>query len=436
MNQQVLETPIELNNKKTINGWAFFDWANSVYSLVISTAIFPIYFIASSPDLIKIFGVDYSNESVYSFVVSASYLLVAFLSPFLSGIADAGGKRMRFLKFFTIIGAIGCSALFFYKDATLLWLGIIGFTLGTIGYAGSLVFYNSYLPQIASEDQFDKVSAKGYAYGYIGSVILLLIILVMVMKPDWFGLPDSTTGSRIGFLLTGIWWLGFAQITFRRMPKDNKTPLEPGVVKKGFIELKITFKKVMKDVNVRRFLLSFLFFSAGVNTIIYVASIFASEEIGFNQTELIVLILILQLVAVIGAYFFAYVSKKQGNKFGLAIQIIIWLLLCIAAYFVTTKTGFYILVALVGMVLGGVQSLARSSYTKLLQDDVDDLTSFYSFYDVLYKISIVGGTFLYGMVFHITKDLRYSVLALAALFLIGFLVLMGVNFGAKGSKQD
>ena len=383
MNQQVLDAPLELNNKRTINGWAFFDWANSVYSLVISTAIFPIYFIAWSPDLIKIFGVEYSNESVYSFVISASYLLIAFLSPFLSGIADAGGKRMKFLKFFTILGAIGCSALFFFKDETFLWLGILGFTLGTIGYAGSLVFYNSYLPQIATEDQFDRVSAKGYAYGYIGSVILLLMILVMVLKPEWFGFPDTQLGSRIGFMLVGLWWIGFAQITFRRMPKDSSEPSEPGLIKKGFVELRLTFKKVMKDINVRRFLLSFLFFSAGVNTIIYVASIFASEEIGFKEAELIALILILQLVAVLGAYFFAFVSKRRGNKFSLAIQIVIWFLLCIAAYYTTTKTTFYVLVGLVGLVLGGVQSLARSSYTKLLDDDIDDPIDSREIFDIL-----------------------------------------------------
>ncbi len=434
MNQLVTDQNFELNNKKTINGWAFFDWANSVYSLVISTAIFPIYFLLNSPDLIRIFGVEYSNTSVQSFIVSASYLLIAFLSPILSGIADAGGRRMKFLKFFTILGAVGCSALYFFENETFLWIGIIAFALGTIGYAGSLVFYNSYLPQIATEDQYDKVSAKGYAYGYFGSVLLLLFILVMVMKPDWFGFSDGNSGSRIGFLLVGIWWLGFAQITFRRMPQDNQEPRKPGIVKKGLVELKETFFLVMKDRNVRRFLFSFFFFSAGVNTIIYVASVFASVEIGFNQTELIILILILQLVAIAGAYLFAYVSKIKGNKFALAAQIMIWILICIAAYYTTTKSTFYVLVALVGMVLGGIQSLARSSYTKLLQEEVDDLTSYYSFYDVLFKVSIVAGTFVYGMVLHLTDDLRSSVLALAVLFLIGFVSLMGVSFDNKDAN--
>lgn len=284
MNPAVLDTPLELNNKKTINGWAFFDWANSVYSLVISTAIFPIYFIMKAPDLISIFGVDYNKESVYSFIISASYLLIAFLSPFLSGIADAGGKRMWFLKFFTVMGAIGCSALFFFDSETL-WIGIIAFALGTIGYAGSLVFYNSYLPQIASEDQYDNVSAKGYAFGYIGSVLLLVFIILMLMKPAWFGITDEYIAYKIGFLLVGVWWLGFAQITFKRMPKDNQEPTQPGVVKKGIRELRETFGKVKQDKNVRRFLLSFLFFSAGVNTIIYVASILLKKKSALRMSS-------------------------------------------------------------------------------------------------------------------------------------------------------
>lgn len=436
MIDQAIVENILINNKKTINGWAFFDWANSVYSLVISTAVFPIYFIAVAPEFINVFGVSYNNSSFYNFVVAAAYLLVAFMSPFLSGIADAGGKRMRFLKMFTIMGAVGCAALFFFKTEAFLWFGVVAFALGTIGYAGSLVFYNSYLPQIASEDQYDRVSAKGYAFGYVGSVILLIFILMLIQKPEWFGIAGKDgLGARIGFLMVGVWWLGFAQITFKRMPKDTVGPTEKGIVRKGFKELTETFHKVRKNKNVRRFLLSFLFFSAGVNTIIYVATLFAKEEIGFGDAELIFLVLILQVVAVFGAYFFAYVSKIKGNKFGLAIQILIWMLICLVAYVTTSKTTFYILVGCVGMVLGGIQSLARSSYTKLLEDDVDDLTSYYSFYDVLFKISIVAGMFLYGMVLHITNDMRNSVLTLALLFLIGLIILLGVSFKSEPLKE-
>ncbi len=422
---------ILIDDKKTITAWAFFDWANSAYSLVISTAVFPIYFLAIAPDSINFLGNTYTDSSIYSFVVSFSYLLVAVLSPILSGIADYGGKRMWFLKLFTTMGALGCGALYFFDSDQYLWLGVSAFALGTIGYAGSLVFYNSYLPQIASEEQYDRVSAKGYSYGYVGSVLLLIVILAMVQKPDWFGITQEGQGARIGFFLVGLWWILFAQITFRKMPKDSKEKMESGIIGKGFKELRGTFKKVVKDINVRRFLLSFLFFSAGVNTIIYVATIFAEQEIGFETAELIMLVLILQLVAVVGAIFFAFVSKKLGNKTALLIQIIIWMVICIVAFFTDGKTVFYMLVGVVGLVLGGIQSLARSSYTKLLDDEVDDLSSYYSFYDVLFKISIVGGTFLFGFIEYITKDIRYSVLSLGVLFLIGLVILMGVNFGQQ-----
>jgi len=258
---------------------------------------------------------------------------------------------------------------------------------------------------------------------------------LLIQKPEWFGIAGKDgLGARIGFLLVGIWWISFAQITFNRLPKDTAGPTPKGIVKKGFKELRETYKKVIKNINVKRFLISFLFFSAGVNTIIYVASVFAKEEIGFGDSELILLILILQIVAVFGALFFAYVSKIKGNKFALIAQIIIWMLICFVAYFTSSKMVFYILVAVVGMVLGGIQSLARSSYTKLLEDDVDDLTSYYSFYDVLFKISIVGGTFLYGMVHHITNDMRNSMLTLAILFFIGLIVLFGVSF--KGQEPQ
>jgi len=420
---------ILVNDNKTIRAWAFFDWANSAYSLVISTAVFPIYFLAVAPDSINLLGNTYTDSSIYSFVVSFSYLLVAILSPILSGIADYGGKRMWFLKLFTTMGAVGCAVLYFFESDQYLWLGVTAFGLGTIGYAGSLVFYNSYLPQIASEDQYDSVSAKGYSYGYVGSVLLLIVILAMVQKPDWFGITAEGQGARIGFLLVGIWWIVFAQITFRKMPKDSVGKLESGIIGKGFRELRGTFKLVVKDKNIRRFLLSFLFFSAGVNTVIYVATIFAEQEIGFKTAELILLVLILQLVAVVGALFFAFVSNRLGNKMALLIQIAIWMLICVIAFFTQGKTVFYVLVGVVGLVLGGIQSLSRSSYTKLLDDDIDDLSSYYSFYDVLFKVSIVGGTFLFGFIEYVTKDIRYSVLSLGVLFLIGMLVLMGVNFG-------
>ena len=364
---------MELNDKKTIQGWAFFDWANSAYYLVISTAIFPIYFSNVTSDEIVLFGKSVSNTALYSFSVSAVYILIAFLSPLLSGIADFTGRRMYFLKSFTFVGVIGCISLFFFKSPETMWIGTAAFMLGTIGAAGGLVFYDSYLPLIATEDKFDSVSAKGYAYGYVGSVLLLVFCLSMIQKPEWFNISSATLPSRLSFVLVGLWWLGFSQITFRRLPPDLPVVYKENLLVKGWQELMGVWELIKKDTHIKRFLASYFFYIAGVHTVIYLASIFAAGELGFKDFELIVTILLLQLVAIPGAISFARVSKWKGNKFSLLIQLSIWVLICIGAYLTTEKWEFFLIAAMVGMVLGGIQSLSRSTYAKLLEGEVEIL---------------------------------------------------------------
>jgi len=410
---------IELNNKRTINAWALFDWANSAYALVISTAIFPGYFEEYTPKEITLGNLNFSNSSLYSFAVSFSYIIIASLSPLLSGIADYSGRRKFFLKTFTLIGSLACIALYFFKGEPQLWLGTSAFILATIGFAGSLVFYDSYLPLIVTEDRYNKVSAKGYTYGYIGSVILLIFILMMIQKPDWFGLSDGQLGARIGFLLVGVWWLGFAQYTFKYMPKDKKNLFTAGMIKNGYKEIAGAFSRVKNIPNIKHFLLAFFFYSAGVQTVIYLATIFAKKELAFETAELILLVLILQLVAIGGAYFFSMLGNKKGNKFSIMVMICIWIFICIAAYFTYDKLFFYILASFVGLVMGGIQSLSRASYSMLIPEKNHDTTSYFSFYDVVYKSAIVGGTFIFGLVDNITNNMRYSVLTLAIFFILG-----------------
>jgi len=424
-----------LNDKRTINGWAFYDWANSAYFLVISTAIFPAYFLAKTSKIIHIFGYDIPNSAVYSYAVSFSYLIIVFLSPLLSGIADSGGKRMFFLKLFTYLGSISCMLLYFFTGDTDMWLGTTAFIMATIGAAGGMVFYNAYLPEIVTEDRYDKVSAKGFAYGYIGSVILLIIILVMSMKPLWFGIPENTTiPYRLGFALVGIWWIGFAQITFNRLPKGSNEKFSRKLISKGFEEIKSISKKIIANKNLTLFLVAFFFYSAGVQTVIYLASIFAKEELKFATDELIILILILQLVAIIGAYLFAEISNRIGNKKGLAVMVVVWTIISFAAYFVESKFQLYVLAGFVGMVMGGIQSQSRSTYSKFIDSEKNDLTSYFSFYDIVYKLSIVIGTFAFGIVNYITQDLRKSILALAFFFLVGLVFLIMTNFKKAGSE--
>ena len=411
---------IELNNKKTINAWAIFDWANSAYALVISTAIFPGYFEEYTPKIITIGSLSFSNSSLYSFAVSFSYIIIGCLSPLLSGIADFSGRRMFFLKTFTLIGSLACTALYFFKGEPQLWLGTSAFILATIGFAGSLVFYDSYLPLIVTEDRYNKVSAKGFTYGYIGSVILLIFILMMIQKPEWFGLANGQLGARLGFLTVGIWWLGFAQYTFRHLPKDKKQLFTSDMIKNGYNEIFKAFNRIKEIPDLRRFLLAFFFYSAGVQTVIYLATIFAKKELNFATGELILLVLILQLVAIGGAYLFSSLGTKKGNKFSILAMIAIWIMICVGAYFTYDKLLFYVLAGFVGLVMGGIQSLSRASYSMLLPQKDQDTTSYFSFYDVVYKSAIVGGTFLFGLVDNITNNMRYSVLALAFLFIAGF----------------
>jgi len=418
---------MQLNDKKVINGWAYFDWANSAYYLVISTAIFPIYFSNVANAQINIFGSSISNSALYSFSVTMAYILITFLSPLLSGIADYSGRRMYFLKFFTLIGSIGCIALFFFKSPETMWIGTSAFILGTIGAAGGLVFYDSYLPLIATEDQYDKVSAKGYAYGYFGSVLLLIFCLIMIQKPEWFGITSSTLPSRISFVLVGIWWLGFSQITFKRLPPDQRIAEVENLMSKGWNELVIVWHKIKADIQIKRFLLSYFFYIAGVHTVIYLASIFASQELGFKSTELIVTILLLQLVAIPGALFFAKLSDLKGNKFSIIIQLLIWILICAGAYLTTEKWQFFSIAGFVGLVLGGIQSLSRATYAKLLEGRKDDPTSFFSFYDIISKLAIVSGTFIFGFVNSITGNMRMSVLALTMFFVLGLVMMTTVD---------
>lgn len=417
------------NNKKVENSWALFDWANSAYALVISTAIFPPFFLGVTNDKVEFFGTAISNSALYSYTVSFAFLVLVVLSPLISGISDYGGRRKFFLKFFTILGSLSCAFLFFFEDHSFVWYAVIAFALATLGFTAGTVFYNAYLPEIVTEDRYDKVSAKGFTYGYIGSVLLLIFILVMMLKPELFGMVESTLQARIGFLLVGVWWLVFGFISLNGLPKDKSLDASFGkLLKNGLGELKVALSKVKNDRNLSYFLSAFFFYIAGVNTVIYLATIFAKKILGFEQSDLIITVLILQLVAIGGAYFFAYLASKKGSKISLLSMVTIWIIVCILAYFVEGKTGFYFIAALVGLIMGGIQAVSRSSYSKMIDQNKGEMASFFSFYDAVKNIAIVLGTFLFGIVDNITGNMRYSILTLIIFFAMGFLLLLKVNF--------
>lgn len=421
-------------NKKSKNAWAFYDWANSVYSLVISTAIFPNYFAAVTESYyggsdIPFLGMEIPGSSLYSYSLSFSFILVAIISPFLSGIADHTGSKKSFLRFFANLGAISCGALYFF-DGSNLWLGLSASILASVGFWGSLVFYNAFLPEVAKPEEQDSLSAKGFSLGYIGSSILLIANLIMIQKPELVGLADAGEASRWSFLLVAIWWAGFTHLCLRGLPTNpNKRKPSKHYIFSGFKELRQVLNELKELKALRRFLYSFFAFSMGVQTVILLASLYGKAELGMEVGQLIGTILIIQFVGIAGAYLFSYISKKMGNKQSLKISIFIWGLLCFAAYSLSgddpnVAYKFYALGGMVGLVMGGIQAISRSTYSKLLPDETKSHASFFSFYDVTEKLAIVLGTFSYGYLIFLTGSMRMSALALSIFFVIGFLLIM------------
>ena len=429
---------IKLNDKRTVNGWAMFDWANSAFALVITTAIFPGYLEAVVDDQFVFLGFDMKDSAILGFSISFAYIIISLSLPLLTGIADYGGKKMPFMKFFTRMGAIACLGLFFFVSQDTLWIGLAGFILGVIGFAGGQVFYNSYLPDIVTEDKFDHVSAKGFAYGYVGSVILLIVNLLMITFPHTFGLDllvglgsifgedPGALAARISFIMVGIWWIGFSQITFNRLPITKSKKLSADILSKGYQEIKKVWEALKTQLNTKRFLIAFFFYSAGAQTAIFLASIFAIKVLGFETTELIIVVLILQIVGIGGAYLFAKLSERYGNKNIMILILMIWTAICITAFFVQGKIFFYILAGFVGLVMGGVQSLSRSTYSKLIPEGTKDTASYFSFFDVLEKVAIAIGTLTFSFLDQ-QSGMRVSILALAVFFIIGILILSTVN---------
>jgi UMF1 family MFS transporter len=432
------------NDKKLIRRWAMYDWANSVYSLSIATAVFPIYYTSATNAVnngtVHFIGRDFNNDALYSYAVAFSFLIVALISPLLAPIADFKKSKLGFMKFFCYLGAASVMALYFFTGENIEW-GILFFVLASVGFAGSLVYYNAYLKEIVDEGEMDRVSAKGFSLGYIGSVILLVINLVMVQKPELFGFSGTGEAARISFITVGIWWIVFAQIPFNALKRFKYvTPvreengagqrLTSGNMLGGYQELRKVWNEIRLLPSLRNFLFAFFFYNSAVQSVMYLATIFGSEIVFKDdengEAKLIVCVLIIQLVAIAGAMLFSRVSKKYGNVISISIAIIIWIGVCIFAYFLETQMQFYIVAFAVGMVMGGIQSLSRSTYSKLIPP-TRDTASFFSFFDSTEKIATVFGTAMYGLVTEITGNMRNSILFLLLFFIIGLLLLRRVR---------
>ncbi len=461
---------IQKGNKKIIRGWVMYDWANSVYNLVISSAIFPIFYDtvtskqylsekaenagkvwkdldpsqlkAGEEAMVEFFGMHIPNSALMSFVLSAAFLIVSFSSPFLSGIADYRGNKKRFLQFFCYLGALSCMSLYFFTDLLkdgLLELGMLSLMFASIGFWNSLVFYNSYLPEIAPKQDMDKISARGFSMGYIGSMILLIICLVLITPVfSFFDNPatlDKVEGMPVEycFVLVGLWWVVFSQFTYRVLPNITSNRVkEKGYIWKGFKELRSVFSEFRKTKRLKRYLTSFFFFNTGVQTVMLMATFFAKKEISWpvkdgkvDDSGLIIAILLIQLLGAAGAFIMSRLSGKIGNIKTLGISLVIWLGICAAAFVIETPFEFYCLACTVGIVMGGVQALARSTYSKYLPE-TEDHASYFSFYDATEKIGIVTGTLFFGLMEVGFDSIRYSVVSVAFFFIVGLLMLFRI----------
>ena len=418
-------------SKKLTNAWAFYDWANSVYPLVISSSIFPLYygflFPKENPNILFL-GYEFKSTALISFVTAFAFLCVAFFSPILSGIADFAGNKKRFMQFFCYLGALSCIGMYWFTEENI-YFGIVCFFFGLIGFWGSLVFYNSYLPDIAHKEQQDSLSAKGYSMGYIGSVILLVINLVMILGKEG---EEALEAMRMAFAMTGVWWILFAQYAFYYLPKGNKNAdkITKDVVLNGFRELKKVQSQLYQNLRLYRYLVAFFVYSMAVQTVMLVATYFGEQEINWSTdsektTGLIISILVIQLVAVVGATLTSKASEKFGNITTLIVVNAIWAIICVFAYFVTEPIHFYVTAGFVGLVMGGIQALSRSTYSKFLPK-TDDTASYFSFYDVAEKIGIVIGMIIYGTIDQITGSMRNAIVFLMVFFVAGLLLLLRV----------
>jgi len=434
-------TAVEKDNKRITTGWTFYDWANSVYPLVITSSIFPIYWGSmvkaithtdSGKTAIDFLGFKVPGTSLQNYSVSAAFLIIALISPLLTSLADYSGRKKLFLQVFCYIGALSCAALYFFEPSTFT-ISVFVFIMATVGFSGSIVFYNSYLPDISSEEKFDSLSARGFSMGYIGSVLLLVLCLLLIQGPTLSGTPmfglSVGHATRLSFLLTGIWWAGFAQIPFFTLPPDpGRAPgasTDSGWLLNGFRELGKVWEETKKQPNLKRFLLAYFTYNMGVQTVMYVATLFGDEELHLDSKSLIITILLLQIVGILGAWLFAKLSERIGNTRALSWAVFIWMLICVAGYFVQAGPSFYALASVIGLTMGAVQSLSRSTYSKIIPENTPNSAAYFSFFDVTEKVGIVIGLITFGGISQIMGgNMRYSILALIVFFILGLIFLL------------
>jgi MFS transporter, UMF1 family len=417
-------------DKKTQLSWALYDFGNSAFATTMLAAILPIFYSSVAANTID----DGLATSYWGYANSIAVLIVAILAPILGAIADFSAAKKKFLRFFAFMGMIASVSLAFTGEGDYIFVAVL-FIIGSIGFSGANIFYDAFLPEVADDDDIDKVSSKGFALGYVGGGILLLINVVMILKPALFGL-DVVGAMKVSFAMVGIWWLIFSIPLLRNIHDEKRQPVkrDKAYIAIGFSRIGNTFKEIKQFKQLLLFLFAFWLFNDGISTIIRMATIYGTE-IGIGQNDLIVALLITQFVGIPSTFFFGWLAGKISPKRALMITLFVYLGIVILGYFMNSAIHFYILATIVGLVQGGAQALSRSIYGRMVP--ANKKGEFFGFYGISSKFSAVFGPFLFGFVGQLTGNSRYGILSLIFFFIAGIIILSFVNVqkGVEAAKN-
>lgn len=435
------------NDKRTIFGWCMYDLANSAYITTVSAALLPIYFREGIVGEIGIdvFGLTVSASAMWGFMLGFAALLVFLFAPVLGSIADFSAAKKKFLISFAYFGSLFATLLFFCGQGVAdetgelvqtgdVWYTVLLYICTQVCFVGANVFYDAFLPHIASEDKIDAVSAKGYAYGYVGGSFQFGIALALVSLHDRIGI-DQTLAVRIGMAMTGLWWAGWTLFTVKYLKEVKTDEAFPEKYRKmprlfAYLSLGIdrTIDTVRKVGNFRQltiFVIAYMAYNDGAHTVTSMAAIYGKDELGLGTTHLMVTLLLVQIVAIWGALAFSRIADRIGARRAVMISLVLWSGVVIYAYFIRTATEFFVLGMIVGVVLGGTQALSRSFYGAMIPENAS--AEFYGFFSVFSKFSAIWGPFIFGFIKQVTGEARLAIISLIVFFIVGFILLAFVN---------
>ncbi len=414
--------------KKTAFSWMLYDFGNSAFATTIMAAVLPVFYY----DVAAVGVNENLAASFWGYSQSIAVLIVAILAPVLGAISDYSAAKKKFLRFFAYMGMIASVLLAFVGEGDYIFASIL-LIVGTIGFSGGNVFYDAFLPEIANEDEIDKISTAGFAWGYIGGGLLLAINILMILKHDWFGIPNATVASQLSFASVGVWWFLFSLPLFKNIQEEKKVRAkrEQSYIAIGFTRVTSTFKEIKQYKQLLIFLLAFWMYNDGISTIIKMATIYG-RDIGIDGNSLIAALLITQFVGIPFTFLFGGIAKKFTAKKALTFTLYFYMGIVVLGYFMTSALHFYLLAVCVGFVQGGAQSLSRSIFGRMVPDNRH--AEFFGFYGISSKFAAIFGPFLFALVGQLTGSSRLGIISLIIFFIGGIILLKFVNV-EKGMQE-